>query len=388
MSVGSRYRVFVAALVWAACSSPRNEVPADTRGADAGHTDTVSQVPPGGPTGTGGAVAAPPPDAAAPPLDAEAPRPVGPDGAPPDNRSTGCGPGYHACGQTCARNDAVESCGTACSPCPPPPGPLVRATCDGIRCALACAAGAKACGDRCVPAGGCCDDAACTVANASGICRLGQCALVGCNAGFADCDPARAGCETPLDTRTDCGACGHSCTGSEIDSVCAPGPGCVPLDQRSEGPDPGNVTINTPRDGYRAGQTFTSGRSGTLVAVRLHLLCVTGTGIDLEVQSTTGGLPTERVMARASYACQGQGGTDGEAALIPFAQPASVVAGVKLALVVSSTGPSIIQELVYRGINEDRYPRGDSMGFGFTPGAWTITPGGNWDWLFETYVAP
>ena len=55
----------------------------------------------------------------------------------------------------------------------------------------------------------------------------------GCKQGFADCDlAADNGCETPLDTRSDCGACGSECKSAEALAECVSGQcevvGCAP----------------------------------------------------------------------------------------------------------------------------------------------------------------
>ena len=56
----------------------------------------------------------------------------------------------------------------------------------------------------------------CTFPNASALCSGGSCALGTCNSGFGDCDgnPAN-GCESALNSVTSCGACGVACTGAE-----------------------------------------------------------------------------------------------------------------------------------------------------------------------------
>ncbi|MFO0648899.1 MAG: hypothetical protein U0326_21840 [Polyangiales bacterium] len=51
--------------------------------------------------------------------------------------------------------------------------------------------------------------AACAFANAAAICAGGACARGACSAGFGDCNASPAdGCETPLTTTSNCGACG------------------------------------------------------------------------------------------------------------------------------------------------------------------------------------
>ena len=58
-----------------------------------------------------------------------------------------------------------------------------------------------ACGNKCV------------LPNATATCTAGACEIVACNFGFADCDHVAAnGCEVPVDTPANCGACGATCT--------------------------------------------------------------------------------------------------------------------------------------------------------------------------------
>jgi len=64
----------------------------------------------------------------------------------------------------------------------------------------------------------------CAVTNASARCAEGECEFLTCNTGFADCDDDLSnGCETPLDTLTDCGACGQACTAPNGEPSCAGG---------------------------------------------------------------------------------------------------------------------------------------------------------------------
>jgi hypothetical protein len=77
------------------------------------------------------------------------------------------------------------------------------------------------------------NDAACTFTGDAGVCSYSSCAT-----GFADCDasaPNANGCDTPITTLTNCGACGVACdTANSVDAscgangcsyVCAPGYG-------------------------------------------------------------------------------------------------------------------------------------------------------------------
>jgi hypothetical protein len=59
--------------------------------------------------------------------------------------------------------------------------------------------------------GGC--GTVCTLANATAGCTAGACTIATCNGGYADCDViASTGCETQLNTLTNCGMCGKTCT--------------------------------------------------------------------------------------------------------------------------------------------------------------------------------
>jgi hypothetical protein len=52
----------------------------------------------------------------------------------------------------------------------------------------------------------------CELAFASSLCSAGVCAIESCAAGHEDCnESAEDGCETSLDSNSDCGVCGHAC---------------------------------------------------------------------------------------------------------------------------------------------------------------------------------
>lgn len=108
-----------------------------------------------------------------------------------------CPDASHDCQGVCADSASVNSCGTACTPCPTPAGS--RATCDGTKCDFTCQTG-----KRCTPTAnecttGCCADSECTPpANKVGRCDLATHACVfTCAAGFKPCGNAcipSAGC--------------------------------------------------------------------------------------------------------------------------------------------------------------------------------------------------
>jgi hypothetical protein len=69
------------------------------------------------------------------------------------------------------------------------------------------------------------NDASCTLTGTTGLCSYASCV-----SGFADCDasaPNTNGCDTPITTLNNCGACGVSCnTAYSVDASCGP-TGCT-----------------------------------------------------------------------------------------------------------------------------------------------------------------
>ncbi len=174
----------------------------------------------GGSGGTGGTTAA---DGPAP---AE-PTPPGPAGACPD--------GFHRCGETCASNNSLTTCGSGCEPCPTIADGV--ATCDGTRCGISCPADRRPCLDRCISASQPCDSScppgrnpcngicveptsvtacgtACTACpmspNGKTSCDGLTCALA-CNDGHYLCEPTGS-----------CNPFAQACRRGEVDT-CAPG---------------------------------------------------------------------------------------------------------------------------------------------------------------------
>ncbi|MDQ3034518.1 MAG: hypothetical protein M3Y87_19065 [Myxococcota bacterium] len=70
--------------------------------------------------------------------------------------------------------------------------------------------------------GGC--GVVCDVVNGTETCDAATCAIVACDAGFADCDAdATNGCETATTTLANCGACGTTCALANASETCATG---------------------------------------------------------------------------------------------------------------------------------------------------------------------
>jgi hypothetical protein len=64
----------------------------------------------------------------------------------------------------------------------------------------------------------------CDLANASERCVNGTCTLVACDAGWGNCDGNTPnGCETPLNTNSNCGACGSVCAPANATGTCSTG---------------------------------------------------------------------------------------------------------------------------------------------------------------------
>lgn len=114
--------------------------------------------------------------------------------------------------------------------------PNAIASCVSSTCKLACTTGYGNCNN--VSSDGCemnilnnadhcgvCGHVCPTQQNASRTCSNGTCGMGACNAGWANCDADMAnGCETDiLNDLTNCGFCGHECSGAQGSSWCAAG---------------------------------------------------------------------------------------------------------------------------------------------------------------------
>ncbi len=148
--------------------------------------------------------------------------------------STGqCARGLTCCGGAC-RDTAkdINHCGACLQPC----GTAnAGAICQAGACRLACNAGFGDCNQS--AADGCevalattaahcrACNAACSYANAAGVCQAGSCSMGTCTTGYADCDrQAGNGCEVNTATSaTNCGACGNACVVPHASPRCVGG---------------------------------------------------------------------------------------------------------------------------------------------------------------------
>jgi len=123
-----------------------------------------------------------------------------------------------ACGVACTRANATATCATgtcALDTCDAGFGDCDTMEANGCEIPLDTLTDCGACGVSCAPA------------NATGSCSTGMCAVATCDAGFDDCDMMSSnGCETPLDTPMDCGVCGVPCDVAHASETCATG-SCV-----------------------------------------------------------------------------------------------------------------------------------------------------------------
>ncbi|MGE0789553.1 MAG: hypothetical protein AB7S26_28020 [Sandaracinaceae bacterium] len=150
--------------------------------------------------------------------------------------SSGCSPGFDDCNgdpsDGCeAALDTVTDCGACGVPCTVANGTGSCAT--GTCVVDTCAAGFGDCNamnadgceralDTLTDCGGC--DAPCSRAHATATCATGSCEIETCAAGFGDCNGMAAdGCERSLSTTTDCGSCGTPCTIANGTGTCASG---------------------------------------------------------------------------------------------------------------------------------------------------------------------
>ncbi len=150
-----------------------------------------------------------------------------------------CNPGFANCDQVAVNgcetntNTDANNCGSCGNVCPS--GPHSTALCNSGACGIVCDPGYLDCNNN--PADGCevngngdamnCGGCgtACSTPNATPACTSGQCSILACNSGFADCDRQVAnGCEVNLtQDPKNCGTCGTLCTEANGTAVCTSG---------------------------------------------------------------------------------------------------------------------------------------------------------------------
>jgi hypothetical protein len=159
---------------------------------------------------------------------------------------TGCNAGFADCTAAAGCETALgttancASCGNACAnqhgttACTGTPGTYDCApTCSGFwrSCNGNPDDGCETSIETLTDCGAC--GAPCNLANASETCPSGVCTLGTCTAGFGNCDAqAGNGCETTLGNVTHCNACGNACTNSHGTTSCTGSAGaydCAPV---------------------------------------------------------------------------------------------------------------------------------------------------------------
>ncbi|MEY4550709.1 MAG: hypothetical protein RL685_6904 [Pseudomonadota bacterium] len=146
---------------------------------------------------------------------------VGPSGEDtPDPCNLGTLSDCSACGDDCSARNLASVAGYACesatcaiASCAPNFADCNQDPSDGCERALDTLTDCGSCGQPCA------------IANGEAHCQGGTCQLSQCAAGFGDCDGdlATNGCERPVDTLTNCGACGVSCSTPNGETSCAGG---------------------------------------------------------------------------------------------------------------------------------------------------------------------
>lgn len=180
-----------------------------------------------------------------------------------------CPAGFHRCGEACASNDDVATCGSRCSPCPGSANGM--ATCAGGACGLRCRTGFHACGSRCesdddvnscgdrcgpcaAPANATpsCENRSCTFTCANGFHRCGDAcaandAVASCGDRCMACPAPANGAGTCVEVRSDAGVrfgcdfactpgfhrCGNACVSDTSPETC--GSRCLPCPGTANG---------------------------------------------------------------------------------------------------------------------------------------------------------
>jgi hypothetical protein len=138
-----------------------------------------------------------------------------------------CSPPTTLCAAACVDTQTdPNNCGACNQVCSV--GVHATPACGGGRCGIVCEANYRDCDGN--PSTGCevnvvgdianCGACgrACTAANATSVCTASVCSIAACSAGFGNCNVVPAdGCETDLTANmTHCGACGRTCSPSQI----------------------------------------------------------------------------------------------------------------------------------------------------------------------------
>jgi len=127
-------------------------------------------------------------------------------------------------------NTSMAHCGSCNNACSPSATNGTR-TCNSGQCVLSCAAGFGDCDgnaqngcetalnslSNCAACG-----TTCSFPNAAASCATGSCQLGACNTGFDNCTSA-AGCETPLNSLANCNGCGDACNLANATEACVSG---------------------------------------------------------------------------------------------------------------------------------------------------------------------
>lgn len=124
---------------------------------------------------------------------------------------TDCG----SCGAVCTRPGGMASCASgSCETtgCSPLLGDCNGVSADGCETSLATTSNCGGCG------------LACSIPGGTGSCPGGICTVNSCNPGVGNCDGFAAnGCESPLNTLTNCGGCGVGCARANAGASCSTG---------------------------------------------------------------------------------------------------------------------------------------------------------------------
>ncbi|HEX7478112.1 MAG TPA: C-type lectin domain-containing protein [Polyangiales bacterium] len=151
-------------------------------------------------------------------------------------------PGFGDCdgdGASCETNLTTDlnNCGACANKCAFDANvttPSATLTCSAQGCQAACSAGFGDCDgnykngcetalDTLTNCGSC--GHGCAIANAAASCATSSCAVATCNTDYADCDADKKSCETALNTPSHCGGCTNGCNLSNAVSGCGGSPG-------------------------------------------------------------------------------------------------------------------------------------------------------------------